>query len=192
MTRTILCAAVIALLSSATAHADGELARLITKFDKARLVEHDAVRRGALAEARRGGNPQEFAAVGSVLDARPQSFSGFDMIGNWRCRVSKLGKTLPLVTYGWFRCRVTDDGSGWRLEKLTGSQRVAGRFFDDGDTRLVFLGVGYVAGETPKRYGAGPDSDEVGYAFRTGRDAFRIEFPSPTRESRFDLLELRR
>ena len=55
------------------------------------------------------------------------------MTGNWQCRTIKAGGISPLVVYDWFKCRVTDDGSGWMLEKISGSQRTKGRFFTDND-----------------------------------------------------------
>jgi hypothetical protein len=43
-----------------------------------------------------------------------------------------------------------------------------------------------------KPYGSGPESDQVGYAFRTGANAWRIEFPAPYYDSMLDILEFRR
>lgn len=182
---------VTALLASGPAGADGEVDRLVTEADRARLAGFDAVRQAARAEARAAGGP-EFDAVDAILEAEALSFSDFDMIGEWRCRTIKLGGLQPLVVYGWFRCRVTDDGSGWQLEKLTGSQRTKGRFYTASDSRLTYLGGFYVAGDPVPSYGAGPDSDQIGYATRIGEDALRIEFPLPRYESKFDVLELRR
>ena len=109
-----------------------------------------------------------------------------------RCRTIKAGGINPLVVYSWFRCRVTDDGSGWRLEKLTGSQRTLGRFFTESDTRLTYLGSFFVAGDRRPAYGSGPQSDQAGYALRTGEAEWRIEFPAPAYEFKLDILELRR
>ena len=86
----------------------------------------------------------------------------------------------PLVVYDWFKCRVTDDGSGWMLEKISGSQRTKGRFFTDNDKRLTYLGSFYSSpGRSRRNTAAGPHSDQVGYAFRTGPQEWRIEFPAP-------------
>ena len=175
------------------AHADGEIRRLITKADQARLDRYDAVRTSAIDAARKGGTTTDIRQLETVLDKSNLAFGeDFNMVGNWRCRTIKLGKEPPLTVYDWFKCRVTDDGSGWMLEKISGSQRTKGRFFTESDRRLTYLGVGYVAGDKPGSYGAGPDSDEVGYAYRTGENAFRIEFPAPVRESLMDILELER
>ena len=162
--------AILLLFSLAPAAADGEVDRLITPADRMRLKTYAETRQAAVAEARKGGTADELATFEAIL-ARPlKSFSVYD----------------------WFKCRVGDDGSGWRLEKISGSQRTTGRFFDDGDKRLIYLGSQYVVGEPARPYGSGPESDQVGYAFRTGAKEWRIEFPAPYYESKLDILEFRR
>ncbi|CAM5652083.1 hypothetical protein MAUB1S_11312 [Mycolicibacterium aubagnense] len=180
-----------AVLFAGGAYADGVVQKLITPADKARLAKYDETRKTALAEAK-AGQPNEVKDLDTVL-ARPLvAFSDKDLTGNWQCRTIKAGGLGPLVIYGWFRCRVTDDGSGWMLEKTTGSQRTKGRFYDDGEKRSIYLGSGFVAGEKVQRYGAGPKTDQVGYAFRTGPNAWRIEFPAPYYESKLDIIEFKR
>lgn len=180
------------LLFPATASATGEIERLITDTDRKRLATFEAAREEALAEARKEGAAADIAVVDEIL-ARPLlSFSDFQMTGDWQCRTIKLGGPAPLVIYSWFRCRVTDDGSGWKLEKISGSQRTVGRFFDESDTALTYLGSFFIGGETPRAYGAGEDSDQAGRALRDGKERWRIEFPWPRYESKFDILEFRR
>lgn len=174
------------------AHATGEIESLITQADRDRLEKFETARQEGLEAARAGGEPADIATLDAIMNRPQLSFSDIDLTGNWQCRTIKTGGPAPLVIYGWFRCRVTDDGSGWRLEKLTGSQRTTGRFFTESDTALTYLGSYYVAGDPAPAYGAGPDSDQVGRAFRDGQEAWRIEFPLPRYESRFDILELRR
>ncbi|MCX8279494.1 DUF4893 domain-containing protein [Phyllobacterium sp. 0TCS1.6C] len=179
------------LLAVLPAKADGTILKIITRQDSERLAGYETTRKQALEEARRG-SAQDVAILDGII-ARPDlPFGSFGMTGDWKCRTLKLGGNLPLVVYGWFKCRVTDDGSGWQLEKLTGSQRTKGRFYTDGDNRLTYLGSGYIAGEATLPYGSGAETDEVGYAYRTSDDAFRIEFPAPAKESRFNILELAR
>lgn len=187
-----LAAALLVSAMPLSAHADGEVDRLITRADRVRLQKYGETRRAALAEAKAGGDPAELRPVEQLLAKPLRSFSGLDMTGNWRCRTTKLGGILPLVTYAWFKCRVTDDGSGWALAKLTGSQRTTGRFYDDGDKRLIYLGSMSVNEEKPKPYGSGPETDQVGYAFRTGAQEWRIELPAPAFESTLDILEFQR
>ena len=172
--------------------ADGVVDKLITPADRIRLNNYDQTRQQAIAEARSGGEAGELAQLETILAKRVQSFAGFDMTGNWQCRTIKTGGQLPLVIYGWFKCRVTDDGSGWKLEKISGSQRTTGRFYDESDRRLIYLGSQYVNEEKPKPYGSGAETDQVGYAFRTGPKEWRIELPAPYYESKLDILEFRR
>jgi len=191
MTVRAILAALALLASALPAAAIGELQSLITPADQKRLDGYGAVRKEAIEEARKG-LPEDVAVLDAILKKPFLSFSGFDMTGNWQCRTIKAGKLAELVVYGWFKCRVTDDGSGWKLQKLTGSQRTSGRFFDDGDKRLVYLGSGTVNDDPVPPYGSGAESDQVGYAFRTGAKEWRIEFPAPYYESKLDILELRR
>lgn len=193
MKSSILAIAILALpLATLPARADGEFDKLITAADRIRMESYGQTREEALGEARSGGTAEDIAILQQVVLKQPQPFAGFDMTGNWQCRTIKAGGAVPLVVYGWFKCKVTDDGSGWMLEKVSGSQRTRGRFYDDGDKRLTYLGSFYVGGETPKPYGSGPDTDQFAFAFRTGAKAFRLEFPAPRYESKLDIIEFRR
>ena len=187
-----LLLAIVLSASTLPAFADGEFDKLITAADRQRMEKYDKTRAAALTEAKAGGAAGDLATLDAMVGKEPQSWSGFDMTGRWRCRTIKVGGISPLVVYGWFKCRVSDDGSGWMLEKTSGSQRTKGRFFDDGDKRLTYLGSFYVNDDPVKPYGSGPDSDQFGYAFRTGARTFRIELPAPRYESKLDILEFRR
>src|SRR5690606_12105214 len=120
---------VFALLATTPALATGEIESLITDADRERLANYETTREAALKEARSGGEKQDIATLDAVLEPEPMPWSDFDMTGDWQCRTIKTGGLAELVVYGWFKCRVSDDGSGWMLEKLTGSQRTKGRFF---------------------------------------------------------------
>jgi hypothetical protein len=174
------------------ANATGAIVDIITDHDEARLAQFDAAKAKALAEARPGGSAADLTVLEELVAREHLPFADFDLTGNWQCRTIKVGGLATLVVYGWFACRVTDDGSGWRLEKLTGSQRTAGSFYTESDTALTYLGSYYVAGDPVPAYGKGPQSDQAGRVFRTGNDAWQIEFPFPTYESTFDILEFRR
>ena len=190
--RALLFAFVLLSANILPALADGEFDKIVTAADRVRMEKYKTTRKQALDEARAGAAAADLAVLDAVIGKEPQSWSDFDMTGNWQCRTIKAGGPVPLVIYGWFKCKVTDDGSGWMLEKTSGSQRTKGRFYTDGDKRLDYLGSFFVAGKEPKRYGSGADSDQFGFAFRTGAKEFRIEFPAPRYESKLDILELRR
>ncbi len=182
----------LALTCAAPAMATGAADSLITQNDRQRLADYDTVRAAALNEAHGAGAPEAAQTLDQVTLAAPKSWQGMDLTGEWRCRTIKAGGMARLVVYSWFKCRVTDDGSGWMLEKLSGSQRTRGRLFDDGETRLIYLGAFAVNGDPFPAYGSGPDSDQAGYAYRMGDNWWRIEFPSPRYESMLDILELSR
>ncbi len=187
-----ICALAVGVWAGA-ARADGPLPSIITPRDQQRLAAFDQTRQAALAAAREGGSRPDVAVLETVLGGQERPFGdGFDLSGDWRCRVLKLGREVPLVVYGWFRCRVTDDGSGWRLVKTSGSQRTSGRFYTLGDTRLVYLGAMHLGPETATPYGADRQRDQVAIAVRPDADRVRLEFPSPEYDSMFDILDMRR
>ncbi len=190
--RTLLAVAALGILiAPLPAAATGEIVDLITDADTARLEAYDETLAQALQAARANGAAADIAAVEAVVNADALSFEGLDLTGRWQCRTMKLGGAAGLVVYGWFACEVTEDGSGWRLTKLTGSQRTVGRFFTESDTRLTYLGSFHVAGEALRPYGSGPESDQAGYVTRTGERSWWIGLPKPYYESEFDVLELR-
>ncbi|MDX8434884.1 DUF4893 domain-containing protein [Mesorhizobium abyssinicae] len=189
--RALLVSACLAVGLVAPAHADGEVQKLITAADKARLDKYGETRKAALEEAK-AGDPAEVKQLDALLAKPLVAFSHQDLTGTWKCRTIKAGGLSPLVIYGWFKCKVSDDGSGWRLEKISGSQRTKGRFFDDGEKRAIYLGSFTVNEDPAKPYGSGPQSDQVGYAFRNSATEWRLEFPAPYYESKLDIMEFRR
>jgi hypothetical protein len=191
MTPRFLLAALGLIALALPAHADGAVQKLITAADKARLDKYGETRKAALDEAK-AGDPADVKQLDELL-ARPLvAFSDKDLTGNWKCRTIKVGGLSPLVIYGWFKCKVTDDGSGWKLAKTTGSQRTTGRFFDESEKRAIYLGSGSVNEDKPKPYGSGPETDQVGYAFRNSATQWRIELPAPYYESKLDIMEFKR
>jgi hypothetical protein len=186
--------AVAMLAGSGPAWADGELARRITAQDQARLAQYDELRAEALARARAPGTGREGAEFVRLMSGslRPVRGGAVDLRGDWQCRIARVGRTTPPVVHTWFRCRVQDDGSGWRLEKLDGTERTSGRFYDWSDTRMVYLGTAGSPRDEPPRYGADADRDQVAYAVRPGADRLRLEFPAPRPDGGLDVLDLRR
>ena len=191
MIARLLIAAAGIVCFALPALADGEVQKLITAADKARLDKFGETRKAALDEAK-AGDPAEVKQFDALLTKPLVSFSDKDLTGNWQCRTIKAGGLSPLVIYGWFKCKVTDDGSGWRLEKVSGSQRTKGRFFDDGEKHSIYLGSFYVNSDPAKPYGSGPQTDQVGYAFRNSASEWRIELPAPYYESKLDIIEFKR
>lgn len=191
MRRPLLALAAILAFPVGPVLADGVVEKLMTPSDRTRLEHYDETRKLALEEAR-SGQPAELAQLDALLAKPLLSLPDFDLGGQWRCRTIKAGGIATLVVYDWFNCLITDDGSGWELVKTSGSQRTTGRFYDDGENRMIYLGSFYIAGEAAMPYGSGTETDQVGYAFRTGPAEWRIEFPAPRLESKLDILEFKR
>lgn len=191
--KTIFTALFLTLAASTAALADGALDKRLTAFDKDRLARFDATLTEALGEARAGGAAEDLKLLDEALAGKPLALAeGFDPTGDWKCRTMKLGGTLPLTVYGWFKCRISDDGSGWMLEKLTGSQRTKGMFYTLSANRLAYAGAGFVADEKPRRYGDDARQNQVAIAERRAENRIILMFPAPQVESKLDVLVLER
>ncbi|WP_374300729.1 DUF4893 domain-containing protein [Paracoccus sp. (in: a-proteobacteria)] len=168
--------------------------------DQRRLQEYHAAAGDALLQAFSGGDGANLAVLSDVLQGTPlpPDRAGPGMAGEWSCRMIKVGGLLPITVYQPFRCRIGSDGG---FEKLTGSQRTKGRIHQDGD-RLVYLGTGFIAGDTPPPYadlppfstiGSDPQRvPEVGVVEMLDGNKGRVMFPDPHLESRFNILALSR
>ena len=86
------------------------------------------------------------------------------------------------------------------VEKVTGTERIAGYLEPFDGERVLLMGALTVKKERQKPFSGGNEgvgapttsSDAVGIISSTGRGRARIEFPYPTIESDFDVMELRR
>jgi hypothetical protein len=170
--------------------------------DVERLSHLSEARAKGLDEAR-SGNPSDYTAIRSILQAGTVAPSEQRLLGHWRCRTLKLGGMTPSVVYGWFRCRISAEGRLLHFEKLTGTQRSSGTLYPDRNG-LVYLGASYVtaygpAEKKPTYSGGGastgadatPD-DQIGLLSLTYDGRARIEMPYPVQESTFDVIELKR
>jgi Domain of unknown function (DUF4893) len=173
--------------------ADGTLPKIITSDDAARLKQFDAVKEKALAEARAQGDAADVKILDAAMAGSPLTTADdFDATGKWLCRTIKMGGGLPLVVYTPFKCSISDDGAGWFLKKLSGSQRTQGRFYTESETRMIYLGAGHIYDEPPRKYGDDPKENQVAVVERLGKNRLVLQFPKPVYESDFDLLVLER
>lgn len=197
--RFILLAVLLAVASPALAEAplrpEGLRAADVPRWDG-----YEAALGRALAEALAAGAPTD---VTLLVEGMAGAAQPLDPAGDWSCRMLKLGGLTPLTAYAPFRCRITPAGPGtWRIEKLTGSQRLSGTItLDDGGA--PYLGVGYVEGGPAMGYAELPAGDQapvepgqtvaqVGRFEQAGPDRARLLMPLPLLESEFDILLLSR
>lgn len=173
--------------------ADGAIVALMTDTDREVLDAFDTRRAAAIAEAEASPDAADRATLTQVLAGEVLPFNGdHDPSGEWRCRYLKLGGMLPLTVYGWFQCRVYDDGAGWIIHKTTGSQRTMGRLYQLTDERLLYLGAQYYHYEEPRAFNADPARNQMAVLTRLDDGRMRLEFPAPLAESNFDILEMER
>ncbi|MCA3573475.1 MAG: DUF4893 domain-containing protein [Aestuariivirga sp.] len=191
--KRLVFALLLAVAAIPAARADGEMDKRLTASDKDRLARFDTVMAEALGEAKAGGSPEDVKRLEEALQGSPLPLAeGFDPTGDWKCRTIKAGGDPPLVVYGWFKCRISDDGAGWMLEKLTGSQRTKGRFYTLSASRLAYLGAGHYADEAPRNYGDDPKRNQVAVVERRADNRIVLMFPAPQYESKLDVLLLER
>lgn len=170
--------------------ADGAIVRLMSEEDTRVLAEFDDRRAAAITLARGLPDAAAVATLEQVLAGRVLSFDdGYDPSGAWQCRYLKLGGDPVLSIYGWFSCRVFDDGAGWVIEKTTGSQRSRGRLYRLTEDRLLYLGALHYADEAPMWFGDDPARNQMAVLTRLDDGRMRLEFPAPLAESDFDILE---
>lgn len=116
--------------------------------------------------------------------------------GSYNCRLIKLGKATPkskpYETFKPFFCYVEVEDNLLTIVKQTGSQRPAGRLWEDDDsTRLIFLGSLALGDESaPLAYGDDPRRDMAGVLERIGPFRWRLVIPWPQSTSKLDVFEL--
>jgi hypothetical protein len=116
--------------------------------------------------------------------------------GSYNCRLIKLGKATPkskpYEIFKPFFCYVEIEGDQLTIVKQTGSQRPAGRLWeDDVPTRLIFLGSLALGNEEqPLAYGDDPKRNMAGVLERIAPFRWRLVIPWPPSTSKLDVFEL--
>jgi hypothetical protein len=169
------------------------LPEALSETDRSRLENFEANRASAITVAQTGENDflgEELKkyrkTLTAVLAGDSQKIEEADILGKWRCRTLKLGGGLPLVAYGYFRCKIHKKNGQLIFEKTTGSQLTKGRLLRLGGDRFLY------AGAAKGVYGENEKENEVGYLFKVGPKRLRLEMPKPHYESEFNIMELAR
>jgi len=149
-----------------------------------------------LAEVRTAGFGNEMKVEGKLLDPDAGLPRPAPTPGIYNCRMLKLGREKPRAPafekFKPFFCHVGVDGQMFTIIKLTGSQRPAGRMWeDDNPNRLIFLGsLGLGNEEEVRNYGDDPKRDMAGVLQRIGPFKWRLVIPWPQSTSKLDVFEL--
>jgi hypothetical protein len=164
--------------------------------DVDRIRRLGAAWEGALADARTAGARGEINAEGALLKPNAALARPAPTPGSYQCRMIRMGKTVPRARafekFKPFFCYVEVEGELLTIVKQTGSQRPAGRLWEDNDpNRLIFLGSLALGDEQqPKAYGDDPQRDMAGVLERIEPFRWRLMIPWPRGTSKLDVFEL--
>jgi hypothetical protein len=173
----------------------GVWTEIATDADEQRLSRLGLAWQEALQEAQRGFG-REIAEEGALLRPRAALPRPAPTPGSYNCRLIKLGRaTAKAVSFERFKpffCYVEVEGDLLTIVKQTGSQRPAGRLWeDDRPDRLIFLGSLALGSEDqPLAYGEDPKRDMAGVLERIGPFKWRLVIPWPQSTSKLDVFEL--
>jgi hypothetical protein len=149
-----------------------------------------------LAEARAAGFGNDIKAEGKLLDANAGQAKPAPTPGSYSCRMIRLGRETKrgpaFQKFKPFFCYVGIEGELFTIVKQTGSQRPAGRLWeDDNANRLIFLGTLALGDEEEARaYGDDPKRDMAGIFERFAPFKWRLVIPFTQSGARIDVFEL--
>lgn len=169
--------------------------QVATTADEDRLSRLGLAWQDALAEARRN-YAGDIRREGTLLMPRAALPRPEPTPGSYNCRLIKVGRATPKTrayeSFKPFFCYVEVEDDLLTIVKQTGSQRPAGRLWeDDNSSRLIFLGSLALGGEDqPRAYGDDPKRDMAGVLERIGPFKWRLVIPWPQSSSKLDIFEL--
>ena len=170
--------------------------QVATGADEDRLNRLAQAWDSALADVRRSTAFAELRREGVLLKPNAALPRPAPSPGSYNCRLIKLGKATPkgraYENFKPFFCYVEVEGDLLTIVKQTGSQRPAGRLWEDDDpNRLIFLGSLALAEDSqPLAYGDSPKRDMAGVLERIGPFQWRLVIPWPQSTSKLDVFEL--
>jgi hypothetical protein len=170
--------------------------QVATQADEERLSRLQEAWASALGDVRRTTASAELRKEGGLLKPAAALPRPAPTPGSYNCRLIKLGKVAArgraYESFKPFFCYVEVEGDLLTIVKQTGSQRPAGRLWeDDNPTRLIFLGSLALGGEDqPLAYGDDPRRDMAGVLERIAPFRWRLVIPWPQSTSKLDVFEL--
>ena len=169
--------------------------KIMTAADQDRLARLDSAWQQALTEAGKSFSA-EIKKEGVLLKPHAGLARPAPTPGSYNCRLIKLGQATPKTrayeSFKPFFCYVEVEGDQLTIVKQTGSQRPAGRLWeDDNPNRLIFLGSLALGNEDqPLAYGDDPKRDMAGVFERIAPFRWRLVIPCPQSTSKRDVFDL--
>ena len=149
-----------------------------------------------LAEANAGGFRTAIRSEGRLLASGGALSRPAPTPGSYSCRLVTLGRSAQrgpaFVKFKPFFCYIDLEGELFTIVKQTGSQRPAGRLWeDDIPTRMIFLGSLALGNEEEARaYGDDPRRDVAGVFERIAPFVWRLVIPFPQDGTKLQVFEL--
>jgi hypothetical protein len=164
--------------------------------DEQRLANISGAWGAGLAVARKDNFVTAIRAEGALLRTAAALPRPAPPPGSYNCRLVRLGSSgrgkPAFEKFKPFFCYVEVEGDLLTIVKQTGSQRPAGRLWEDDDpNRLIFLGSMALGDEElPLAYGDNPKRDMAGIFERIGPFVWRLVIPWPQSGGKLDVFEL--
>jgi hypothetical protein len=166
-----------------------------TDADEDRLARLGLAWQAALADAKKS-DPGDVAREDKLLLPRSALPMPAPTPGSYNCRMIALGrvtaKDKPYESFRPFFCYVQVEDGQLTIVKQTGSQRPAGRLWEDDEaTRMIFLGsLALRDEEAPLAYGDDPKRNMAGVFERIAPFKWRLVIPWPQSGSKLNIFEL--
>ncbi len=167
-----------------------------TVADESRIIRLDLAWQQALREAK-AKHSSDIASEGVLLTPKTALPRPQPTPGSYNCRMISIGnpdkKAAAFTKFKPFFCYVLSDDDGvLTIVKQTGSQRPAGRLWDDDDpTRMIFLGSLALADEKePLAYGEDQNRNMAGVFERIAPFTWRLVIPWPQSGADLEVFEL--
>jgi len=170
--------------------------QVATDADEDRIARLGLAWQEALADANKT-NASDVRREAKLLMPRASLPRPEPTPGSYNCRLIKLGKAnakgKAFESFKPFFCYVEIEGDLLTIVKQTGSQRPAGRLWeDDMPNRLIFLGSLALGSEDEARaYGDDPRRDMAGVFERIAPFVWRLVIPYPRDGSQLQVFELK-
>jgi hypothetical protein len=167
--------------------------------DTDRLVQLPQIRQAAIQEAQHGQGQGDWHVIPRVMEPEGRAIPEHALVGTWRCRQLKLGRTTAYMVYdAWFSCSIRPARGGLMLQKMNGSQRFMGFLYPENGA-WVYLGASSARDEPYHEYsGRSPSvgaevtpDDQIGLLTGIGNNHLRLEIPA-IQESLLDVVEFTR
>lgn len=170
--------------------------RVASAADTDRIARTEAAWSAGLAELKKANIVSAVKEEGALLDPKAGLARPAPTPGSYECRMVKVGAEAkgkpPLEKFKPFFCYVEVEGELFTIVKQTGSERPAGRLWDDDRaTRMVFLGSLALGSEGEvKAYGDDPRRDMAGVFERIGPFEWRLVIPWPQSGAKLNVIAL--